>query len=71
MGKISGPKKIGVPRRICDQGTGSGPSFVHSATVSNAGESAEYVHPWPIYRRFSPIGLKAMPHVTISSTFHR
>ena len=35
-----------MPRRICDQGTGSGPSFVHSATMSNAEESAEYVHPW-------------------------
>ena len=35
MGEISGPKKIGEPRRICDQGTGSGPSFVQRAIVND------------------------------------
>ena len=47
LGEISWPKKIGVPRRICDRGTGSGAiSFVHSATMLDAEESAETVHPW-------------------------
>ena len=39
-------KKLRVPS-ICDRGTGSGPSFVHSATMADAEESAESVHPWP------------------------
>ena len=45
--KFPGRNKIFVPRGICDRGTGSGPSFVHSATMLDAEESAETVHPWP------------------------
>ena len=42
----------GVNTTTCHhRDTGSGPSFVHSATMSDAEESAESVHPWPCLAR--------------------